>query len=123
MNAAEGYPVEAAFTVSKPKFHKEGMLTEKIHTIEEHQNIVGSRFQLAQIVMHRTRELLKGSQIKDLGIAKVGSEFNPKRKSEIPPHRFPKIALEELRLGKLTWRQGEVKSTPEIDDNPVVFGE
>jgi DNA-directed RNA polymerase omega subunit len=101
------------------------MLSRNAHTIQEHQEIVGSRFQLVQIIRHRTRQLMNGAPIRK-GIGAVGSEFNPDKRSEIPNHRFPKIALEELRQGKLQWRRVS-SQTPEemplIEDNPIVFGE
>ena len=102
------------------------MLSSKILTIQEHQELVGSRFQLAQLVMHRTKQLMKGAPITD-AVGKVGSEFNPKHRAEIPVHRYPKIALEELRLGLLHWKRNldaiEPADKPEIEINPVVFGE
>lgn len=73
------------------------MLTNKIATIEEHHILVGSRFKLSQIIMRRVRELMKKdaapsrSVLKTLGI----------KPSDIPTHSLPKIALEELRTGKI----------------------
>lgn len=101
------------------------MLSRNAHTIEQHMNIVGSRFQLAQIIMHRTKELMSGAPINGF-VAKVGSEFNPDKRSEIPNHRFPKIALEELRQGKLTWKNTSAhtpENVPLIEENPIIFGE
>ena len=102
------------------------MITRNIATIQEHQEIIGSRFQLAQLVMHRTKQLMKGAPICE-AVGKVGSEFNPKQRSEIPVHRYPKIALEELRLGQLKWKRNldaiEPAAKPVIEINPVVFGE
>jgi DNA-directed RNA polymerase omega subunit len=97
--AADAKAIEAAVSVSF-QIQKENMLNSKVATIQEHQEIVGSRFELAQIIMRRTKQLMNGSPIKQ-GVGVVGSEFNPKHRQEIPIHRYPKIALEELRTGKL----------------------
>ena len=97
------------------------MLTNKILTIQEHQEKIGSRFLLAQLVMARTRQLIKGAPISK-GMGTVGSEFNPKRRGEIPNHRFPKIALEELRTNRLHWERKPVVELPTIEIEPVVFG-
>jgi DNA-directed RNA polymerase subunit K/omega len=95
------------------------MLTKNIATIEEHEKLVGGRFQLAQIIMRRTKQLMNGSPAKE----GLGEEFSAKRNGEIPNHRMPKVALEELRLGKLKWKN-VAKGMPEktIDDT-IVFGE
>ena len=100
-------------------------LSQQAETIEQHLEIVGNKFELAQIIMHRTRQLMKGDAIKGINIAKVGSEFNPHKRGEIPPHRFPKIALEELRQGKFAWKRIEKEKIEinEIDGNQIVFGE
>ena len=101
------------------------MLSKLADTIQQHEEIVGSRFLLAQIIMHRTKQLMNGSPI-NISVGKVGSEFNPKRRAEIPNHLFPKIALEELRQGKLPWKRLAVKAKiepPVIVENPIVFGE
>ena len=39
------------------------MLTKHIATIQEHQELVGSRFQLAQLIMHRTKQLMNGAPV------------------------------------------------------------
>ena len=79
----------------------------------------------AQIII-RTKQLMNGAPI-TIAVGKVGTEFNPKHRKEIPVHQYPKIALEELRLGKLKWKRRadaiEPAAKPEIDINPVVFGE
>jgi len=101
------------------------MLSKDANTIQQHQEIVGSRFQLAQVIMHRTRQLMNGAPIRK-GVGNVGSEFNPFKRIEIPPHRFAKIALEELRQGKLHYKRGAVptpEDAPIIETNPIVFGE
>lgn len=101
------------------------MLSKNAKTIQQHQEIVGSRFQLAQIIMHRTRQLMNGAPIRK-GVGNVGTEFNPNKRSEIPPHRFLKIALEELRQGKLHYKRISVhtpEDAPFIETNTVIFGE
>ena len=96
------------------------MLTNKIYTIQEHQEKIGSRFQLAQLVMIRTRQLIKGAPITKR-VGKAGTEFNPTRRDEIPNHRFPKIALEELRTNQLHWERKAIVELPVIEVEPVVF--
>ena len=101
------------------------MLSKNANTIEQHLELVGSRFQLAQLVMKRTKQLMKGSQI-NISVGKVGTEFNPKKRSDIPNHLYPKIALEEIRQEKLHWKRTSDKTPadiPLIEGNPVVFGE
>jgi len=94
------------------------MLNKNIHTIEEHQKIVGSRFELAQIIMNRTKQLMAGSPIKP-GLSK---EFVEKRKGEIPTHRLSRVALEELRTGKLKWKSAaDCLPTVAVDPNDTVF--
>lgn len=99
------------------------MLTKHIATIEEHQKLAGGRFTLAQIVMRRTRQLMNKAPIIDIDVKKVGSDFNHKKHEEIAPHLFPKIALEELRNGKLNWKRIEKAKTVVNDDNQIVFSE
>lgn len=88
---------------------------EKIKTIQSHLEKVGSRYLLATMVMARTNQLINGAPIKH-GLSK---EFNPGRE-EIPFCRLPKIALEEIRTGKLTWKHvsNENEAPPEIE-SPV----
>ena len=97
------------------------MLTRKIHTIEEHQKIVGSRFQLAQIIMKRTNELLRGEPVSK----GLGSEFSPKKNGGIPSQQYHRIALEELRTGKIKWRETAKDTWEEqgLDTDTVIFGE
>ncbi len=96
------------------------MITKNIHTIEQHQAIVGSRFQLAQLVMKRTNQLLQGAPISK-GIA---SEFNPKN-SPLPTQRYHRVALEELRTGKIIWDKAASDKWEEdqLDTTAVIFGE
>jgi DNA-directed RNA polymerase subunit K/omega len=89
-------------------------------TIEQHEKLVGNRFTLTHLIIKRTRELMNGAPISK-GIAK---KFNVR--GEIPNHLMAKIALEELRNGKLHWTQpSNTKPEPLISDiakaNPVVF--
>ena len=99
------------------------MLTSKIQTIEEHHAIVGSRFQLAQLVMIRTKQLMAGKRPKK----GLGTEFDSRRRGDIPNQRFAKVALEEIRTKKLTWKRTEKQVEPAkvslVEPNPVIFGE
>jgi DNA-directed RNA polymerase omega subunit len=104
------------------------MLTKTLATIQQHQELVGSRFELAQIIMRRTKQLMNGAPIKDgVNLGQLGSELNPKHRKEIPTHKYPKIALEELRSGKLKWHRDNKTQLPEVEQlievNPIVFGE
>lgn len=98
-------------------------LSKAANTIEQHHALVGSRFQLAQLVMMRTKQLMAGSRIKK----GLGTEFDSKRRGEMPNQRFAKVALEEIRTGKLTWKRNEKQKesveVPLIEPNPIVFGE
>ena len=98
------------------------MLSKNANTIQQHLETVGNRFELAQIIMHRTRQLMRGSPIKN-GVGTQQLESKSHKSSEIPTHLYPKIALEELRQGKLTWKTGEIKNVPCNDPNTIVFGE
>jgi DNA-directed RNA polymerase subunit K/omega len=99
------------------------MLTNKINTIEEHQAIIGSRFQLAQLVMKRTKQFYNGAA-PCKGLPK---ELGRNVFRKLPKHSWPKVALEELRLGKLKWERLstaiEPAAKPVIEENPIVFGE
>jgi DNA-directed RNA polymerase subunit K/omega len=100
------------------------MLTSKVLTIQEHQEIIGSRFQLAQLVMARTKQLYNGAPIYK-AVGTVGSELNPKFRDEIPLQRYTKIALEEIRLKQFNWKRNTT-TLPEAellsDPNEIVFG-
>lgn len=90
------------------------MLTEKIKTIQPHLEKVGNKFLLTTLVMARTNQLINGSHIKP-GLSK---EFYPGRE-EIPYCRLPKIALEEIRTGKLNWKQKSIAADPIEIESPV----
>jgi len=99
------------------------MLTSKISTIQEHLEITGNRFELAQVIMRRTKELMAGAPIKK----GVQTEFKSNRHQAIPNQQFIKVALEELRTGKLKWKHTLAPvPTPSvseiIDVEPPVFG-
>jgi DNA-directed RNA polymerase subunit K/omega len=96
------------------------MIAPKILTIEAHEKIVGNRFTLAQIIIKRTRELMEGAPV----CKQIRDKFGIR--GEVPNHLMPKIALEELRSGKLNWSIGsDTKPLPLIseivDANDVVF--
>lgn len=94
------------------------MLTRTIATIQEHQEIVGNRFQLSQIIMRRTKELIDGAPISK----GLSAEFTPRRRGEIPNQSFAKVAMEELRTGKLHWKN--VQREDIVTEIPlVIFGE
>jgi DNA-directed RNA polymerase subunit K/omega len=99
------------------------MISNSIATIQEHQEIVGSRFLLAQVIMKRTNELLSGKPISK----GLSAEFTPKRNRDIPNHRLAKVAMEELRVGKLSWNKLGEKINYDTDkiveELSVVFGE
>lgn len=76
------------------------MLTSQIHTIHEHEKIIPNRFEMAHVIIKRTRELIDGAPIK---LDKT-SELYPRRGNTAASHNAAKIALEELRTNKLTWR-------------------
>ena len=92
------------------------MLNEKenIKTIQQHLEKVGSRYLLATLVMARTNQLINGAPIKP-GLAR---EFHPGRE-ETPYCQLPKIALEEIRTGKLTWKQKSKNFAPIEIESPV----
>ena len=81
------------------------MLTNKIHTIEEHHKIVSNKFDLAHVVIRRTRELMDGARPKP----GLDIEFKPTKHNTAPNHSAVKIALEELRTGKLKWTRKPCK--------------
>jgi DNA-directed RNA polymerase subunit K/omega len=93
------------------------MLNSKTLTIQEHEAITGSRYTLAMIVSKRVNQLLKGARPKP----GLGPDFDFGRDS-IAPNRLAKIALEEIRTGKLKWShttKPEVKDTTTPDD--IIF--
>ena len=97
-------------------------MTKDIITIEEHQDIVGSRFQLAQIIMKRTNQLLRGAK----PAKGIKSKFRENKKADIPRQTLHRIALEELRQGKLHWTKGEVDLSAKdklVEDSSIIFGE
>jgi DNA-directed RNA polymerase subunit K/omega len=97
------------------------MISSKLHTIQQHEELIGSRFQIAHLVMLRTKQLMNGAPISK----GMPEEFTCQKYADIPNHRYPKVALEELRLGKLKWKRGnapEPAAIPLIEVNPVVFG-
>lgn len=86
-------------------------------TIEQQLQTVGSRFGLAQLIMKRTNQLIKGAPVRP----GLGEAYTPRRQGEIPNHRFPKVALEELRRGQLKWQGGHV-SEPSVEPvEEIVF--
>jgi DNA-directed RNA polymerase omega subunit len=96
------------------------MLTKNIATIEEHHKLIGNRFLLAQIAMKRTTQLIEGAPIK-FGLA---HEFS--KRQNITNQKLAKVALEEIRTGKLPWHTKTQSSTDTdkiIEHHSVVFGE
>ncbi|VVC06118.1 Uncharacterised protein [uncultured archaeon] len=98
------------------------MFNKKTLTLQEHQKIVGSRFQLAHIIMERTRQLWKGAPAL-VSVDEIEPEFYIRYHSEVPEHRYPKIALEELRQGKFTWKrlskEGNIEQEKPKQDYPT----
>lgn len=94
------------------------MYTKNISTIQEHHEIVGSRFDLAQIIMKRTKQLIEGAKVKP----GLSSDFTPRRQGEIANNRMPKVALEELRTGKLKWSRKKIDTEDPLAKHEIVFG-
>jgi len=89
-------------------------------TIEQHEKIVGNRFTLTHLIIKRTKELMNGARSSKSICQKFGI------RGEIPNHLMAKIALEELRLGKLHWTQSSnTNPEPLISDiaksNSIIF--
>lgn len=97
------------------------MLAKNVYTIEEHQDKVGSRFQLAQIIMKRTNQLIRGAK----PAAGLDPEFTPKKDGALPTQRHHRVALEELRTDKLKWTAQDSKTCPlpDFEDDYTVFGQ
>jgi DNA-directed RNA polymerase subunit K/omega len=92
------------------------MLTSKINTIEEHLDKVGSRFLLATLTMIRTNQLIKGAR-PSKGLPR---ELDQHYQGEITHETLPKVALEEIRLGKLKWERKE-SAFIEKPSNNIIF--
>lgn len=90
-------------------------------TIEQQEKMVGDRFTLTHLVIKRTKELMNGAAISK----EIAKKFDIR--GQIPNHLMAKIALEEIRMGKLQWHNpASSKPEPLISDlvgtNLVVFG-
>jgi DNA-directed RNA polymerase subunit K/omega len=81
------------------------MFNKHSNTLEEHEKLVdNNRFLLTHIVIRRTKQLMKGLPVEN-SIKKV---FNLSKNEDIPTHLMPKISLEEIRTGHLTWAAPEM---------------
>lgn len=78
-----------------------------------------NRFQFVQLLIRRTNQLIHGEAISK----GLKSEFTARRQGEIPNHRFPKVAMEEFKEGKFTWKRIDPKNKKISEDNSIVFGE
>lgn len=86
------------------------------HTIEAHLKTIPNRYDLARVVMLRTRQLIGGAEIKK----GVDPTLLPKRHQPSSNSRAPKIALDEILLGEVKFirREPVEKSEP---TNDIVF--
>ena len=94
------------------------MKNSKLHTIEAHEKIIPNRFELARLIMLRTRALISGSPIKP-GVDPV---LLPRRHDPLPNSRAPKIALDEVLNGSTTFIRPSVEEVKaEISESDIVF--
>lgn len=95
------------------------MVTEKLHTIQEHLEVVGNKYDLARLVMLRTKQLIERASVKP----GISQEFKPKRHmhGKVTKQDAMKTALEEIRLGLIPWRRTAFEKLPEVEQ--VVFTE
>jgi len=97
------------------------MISSKIRTIEEVLHKTDeNRFTLCHLVMKRTNAMIKGAR----PLSGLSKEFTPRRVGEIPNNSFKNVAMEELRLGRMTWKRID-ETTPEEAmtklDNDLIF--
>lgn len=100
---------------------KSKIMSKIPNTIEQHEKIVGDRFTLTHLVIKRTKDLMSGARISKEIAHKFGI------RGQVPNHLMTKIALEEIRMGKIQWHNpANSKPEPLISDivgaNLVVFG-
>jgi DNA-directed RNA polymerase subunit K/omega len=89
------------------------------HTIQEHLEVVGNKYDLTRLVMLRTKQLIERASVKP----GISEEFKPKRHmhGKVTKQDAMKVALEEIRLGLIPWQRNKFETLPEVEQ--VVFTE
>lgn len=85
-------------------------------TIEPHLKAIPNKFELARVVMLRTRQLIDGAKIKK----GVDPTLRPRKRRALPNSRAPKVALDEILLGEIKFERTKPTEKP-IVISDVVF--
>lgn len=92
-------------------------MSSKNHTIAPHLNVIPNKFELARVVMLRTRQLIGGYRMDK----RVDKALKPARGQELPNSRAPKVALDEILLGSIKHTRNGIKSVDHLLDTDIVF--
>lgn len=89
-------------------------MSSKNHTIAPHLAVIPNKYELARVVMLRTRQLINGTGPRVN--SKIDPALKPRKRQALPNSRAPKVALDEILLGSVKHKRIEGSSKPDYSE-------